>query len=81
MGASVFVLHLFLLLRHVTWYIAAAATFAPPSDGIGQEEESETIVFLPVAVSAAQSYDLHDRGTRTMPAGEASASPAEFGER
>lgn len=82
MGKNFFVLYLSLLLRHVPWSIIAVATFALPGDGIGQEEESASIVQLPVGVSAAQSDGLHDdRGRRAMPAGEASSSPSAFGER
>lgn len=83
MGASFFVLYLFLLSWPVSWSIAADTTFAPPRDGYGTVQEQEEESFLPVEVSAAQSDGLHDddRGVRVMPAGEALALPSEFGER
>lgn len=80
MGTNFLLLYL-LLLRHAPWIIAAA-TFAPPREDIGQESEEESIVLLPVAVSAAQpTADFHDRDdTRSMPA-ETSGFSSDFGER
>lgn len=79
MGTSFLVRLYFLFLWHVPRTIAVA-TFALPREGIRQESE-ESIVSLPVAVSAAQPADLlHRDDTRSM-AGDTSESSSGFGER